>query len=150
MEYNETIAREMSNIIDNKFISDASHCKDVNSWYCEDFLLDMYAEKDWDNYPEIRDEIMRLLKEFAAKYDPINVPADPFEDQIYIGDCPTVKTEEIPEFIEALQKILDLAGQANASVALEAVFKSDSGYPHAAMELELCEGFRIETKYYRA
>lgn len=150
MEYNNTIAREMTNIIRKKYITDASHCEDVYSWYCEDFLLDMYAEKDWDNYPEIRDEIMKLLKEFAAKYDPMNVPDHPFEDQIYLGDCPTVKTDELPEFIETLQKILDLAGQVNASVALEAVFKSDSGYPHAAMELELFEGFRIETKYYRA
>lgn len=150
MEYNGTNAREMSNIINKEFISDANHCEDVHSWYCEDFLLDMYADKDWDNYPEIRDEIMRLLKEFAAKYDPINVPDDPFEDQIFIGDCPTVKTDELPEFIETLQKILDLAGQANASAGMKAIFISDSGYPLAAMELELYEGFRIEVKYYRA
>ena len=147
---NKVVACEMTKIIDNKFISDASHCEDVNSWYCEDFLLDMYAEKDWDNYPEIRDEIMGLLKGFAAKYDPINEPAEPFEDQIYIGDCPTVKKEELPEFVESLQKILDLAGEANASVGLEATFISDSGYPHAAMKLELNKGFRISAKYYRA
>ena len=58
---NNVVARKMSNIIDNKYISDASHCKDVNSWYCEDFLLDMYAEKDWDNYPEIRDEVLGVV-----------------------------------------------------------------------------------------
>ena len=147
---NKVVACEMTKIIDNKFISDASHCEDVNSWYCEDFLLDMYAEKDWDNYPEIRDEIMGLLKRFAAKYDPINEPAEPFEDQIYIGDCPTVKKEELPEFVESLQKILDLAGEANASVGLEATFISDSGYPHAAMMLEINKDFRISAKYYRA
>ena len=131
------------------FDSDAEHCEDVGSWYSQDFLLDMYAEKDWDNYPELRDEIMELLKDFASMYDPINEPGDPYEDQILLGDCPTVEKAELADFMNALQKVIDLAGQANAGIGFEGTFKSASGYPFAAMEVFLDDDYKVRTKYYR-
>lgn len=131
------------------FDSDAIHCEDVDSWYSQDFLLDMYAEKDWDNYPDLRDEIMALLKDFASKYDPINEPCDPFEDQILLGDCPTVKNNELSEFLDSLQKIIDLACQTNAGIGFEGTFVSASGYPFAAMEVFLDDDYKVRTKYYR-
>ena len=131
------------------FDSDASLCEDVYRWYCQDFYLDMYAEKEWDNYPDLRDEIMALLKDFAAKYDSLNEPDDPFEDQILLADCLTVKNDGLSEFLESLQKIIDLADQANAGIGFEGIFKADSGYPFAAMEVLLDDDFKVRTKYYR-
>ena len=131
------------------FDSDSNNCGDVDSWYSQDFLLDMYAEKDWDNYPDLRDEIMALLKNVATKYDPLNDPGDPHEDQILLGDCPTVKNEELSEFLEYLQKIVDLACQANAGIGFGGTFKSASGYPFAAMQLFLDDDYKVRTKYYR-
>lgn len=130
------------------FDSDADHCKDVGSWYSQDFLLDMYADKDWDNYSDLRDEIMELLKDFATKHDPLNEPSA-FEDQILLGDCPTVENNELPVFLSVLQRIVDLAGQANAGIGFEGTFKSDSGYPFAAMEVFLDDDYKVRTKYYR-
>ena len=130
-------------------LSNEDDCRDIEKWYCTDFVLDMQSEGNWDDIPEQRDAVMSAERDYAKKYEIINELDDPFEDQIIMYDSPTISGSKIEEYINDVQRIIDIAWNCNAWIHMQAAFVSKGNYPFAVMQLVVDDDGKIERKYYR-
>lgn len=130
-------------------LSNEENCKDIEKWHCNEFVLDMQAENNWDDIPEQRDAVMSKARKYAEKYEILNEIDDPFEDQIIMYDSPTVPNNMVEEYINDVQKIIDPAWNCNAWIHMQATFVSAGSCPFAVMQLVINDDGKIEKKYYR-